>query len=315
MNTSVNATVNDAANGLSVEYLQQLLTEFTVEQIALGFTNALKLQGLEEARERQTSYNFVSTEYPEDNVSISMEAVRLASRAPKIRSSVMYALAVLPTILMDNNLLSGVEFLETYQQRRLYYGVLDKNTDHATLQLGNQTTNTSAVTTSERRALHPLQLTVQNVNATTMILTVPGANSPVLYLALHLVGLPIPQKGMFSMILKMMYGMGLTDAGDDVGAAEQSDNSDHIPVWIFVQKNPDTDFPFAVYHVLGILEGIARFCVQQGTYRELVYELFADGELVSAGCITQPVEQRKWCAGLRDLQGNGEGNASAWWPI
>lgn len=276
-------------------YLPQRLADFSTEDIALGFINALKLQGLEDAAESQTRYNFDDTEYADGKISISMEAVRGAPSAKTIRSSVMNALAVLPVTLMNDNHLAGVEFFEKYRRRYLYVGTLNDVSGHYRPKL--RSSNTSAVATSKKRSSHHYPLTAQNWNATTIFFTVPGNILPKLEVAFHFAGLSLPKVGVFSTIIMMIHQIGLHDAADEVDMAEMSDNG--MSAWIFIRKSPGTTFEFAVYHELALLEGIARYSVQQDTYRELVYDLFADGELVSGGCVTRPVERRRWCAGLR----------------
>lgn len=291
-------------------YLPQRLADLSTEEIALGFINALKLQGLEDAAEPQTVYNFEDTEYPDGKISISMEAVRRAPSAKTIRSSVMNALAVFPITLMDDNYLAGVEFYEKYGRRYLYYGTLNEIRRHHRPEL--RKSNTSAAATSEKRSSHPYPLTVQDWNATTILFSIPGDDLPKLEVAFHFTGLPLPKVGFFSTIITMIHRLALDDATNEVNMAEMSDNDRSAR--IFVRKSPGTTFEFAVYHALALLEGIARYSVQHDIYRDLVYDLFADGELVSGGCVTQPVERRRWCAGLRGegLHGIEQGDFPAY---
>ncbi len=306
---NISATNNDV-DGLRVGYLPQRLTEFAIEEIALGFINALKLEGLKDAAESQPMYNFRDTEYADGKITISMGAVRRAPSAKTIRSSVMNALAVLPVTLMNDNHLAGVHFFETYRRRYLYNGILNRISDHDGPGLRN--IDTSAIATSRKRSSQPSLLTVQEADATTILLKVPGNNLPQLEVAFHFTGFQLSKVGFFSSIIMMMHRVGLHDASDEVDTAEMSDRD--MSAWIFVQKRTGTTFDFAVYHELALLEGIARYAVQQGIYGELVYDLFADGQLVSGGCVTQPVEWRRWCAGLRGetLQGIKEGDFSAY---
>lgn len=83
---------------------------------------------------------------------------------------------------------------------------------------------------------------------------------------------------------------------------------------VFIRRNPESTFPFATYHVLAILEAMARYAVQQDTYRELVYDFIVDGALVSSGCVTVPEFSRGWCQGLRGehLQGIQGGKLTAY---
>lgn len=275
-----------------------------MEELALGFINALKLQGLENSADAQPTYAFEDTEYPDGKIRVQMEAVQNAPRTT--RSSVMYALAALPIMLMGDNHLAGVEFFEKHRRRYIYHGTLDHLHDNPRLELS--TSNASAAT-REKRSSHTYQTSVQNMNMSVTSSTTPGDNSPHLEVRFYLVGLPTAKKALFSNILMMMYELGVQN--DGAASVERVEMSQHNSlVWFFVRKHPRTAFPFAIFHLLALLEGMARYYVQQNSYTEIVYDLFADGELVSGGCITQPLESRKWCAGLR-LYGFERGDFTA----
>lgn len=293
--------VNSDDDALKVVYHAWRLPEFSMEELALGFINALKLQGLENSADPQATYAFEDTEYPDGKIRVQMEAVPNALRTKTIRSSVMYALAALPIMLMGDNHLAGVEFFEKHRRRYIYHGTLDRLDDTPRLELS--TSNASAAT-REKRSSHTYRTSVQNMRMDVISLTTPGDNSPQLEVRFYLVGLPTAKKSLFSNILMMMYELGVqNDAAASVERVEMS--AQNSLVWFFGRRTPRTTFPFAIYHLLALLEGMARYYVQQNSYMEIVYDLFADGELVSGGCITQPVESRKWCAGLRGARLGG----------
>ena len=278
-----------------MEYYRNPIADFTAGQIALGFINALKLQGLEPATEQQLAYTYMSDEYPEDNVVIDIEAAQGAPYDKTTRAHVMYMLRVLPIALLGDNYLHGVEFHERYMRETLYSGIFDSKNDPLRLGMANHTESRGDIATSKKRAMQISSLSVQQMNTTTTVLTAPNTNER-LELSFRFVGFDIPRVGFFYTIIQMMFGNGLRDASERVNSAQISQPG--LPAWVFISTERDLVFPFEGYHVLAILEAIARYAVLQNTYQELVYNFTVDGVLVSTGCVTKAAWTRRWCGGL-----------------
>ena len=287
------------------------LAEFTVEEIALSFINALKSQGLEDAAEQQLEYDFVDNEYPDDEVRVRIVAAPHAPNEHLTRANVMNILYALPLQLLNENYLAGVRFYEQYQSTLLYTGIFNNKNNLRTLGLANQTRSNSVTATSKKRSSNAQFLSVSQTNSTTTVFTVPGANEQ-MELTFQFVGVRISKIAIFNAILPLMFGIGLEDSSKEVPLSEIS--LAYMPAWIFMRTQPESEYRFAVFHALAILEAIARYYAQQGLWRELVYDFTVDGVLVNSGCITKPDNHRQWCRGLRGegLQGIHEGQFTSY---
>ena len=198
-------------------------------------------------------------------------------------------------MLMNDNFPAGVRFYENYKQRPLYIGTLDRKGEPLFLEPTNRTTNDSDLTTSRKRSVIGQQLSILQTNATTSILSVPGGDAT-LELNFYFVGVRLPKVGIFGAILRLLFGLGMKTSTGSVDSTSLAYAG--LPVWIYIIRDPTTQFDLAVYHVLAILEAIARYCVQQNSFQELVYDFLVGGALVSKGCLTQPDDSRAWCQGL-----------------
>ena len=70
-------------------YTPQRLVSFTIEQIALGFINALKEEGLQNADEELPRYAFTDTSYADDPVRILIIAAPGAPNFELNRANIM----------------------------------------------------------------------------------------------------------------------------------------------------------------------------------------------------------------------------------
>ena len=279
-----------------------------MEEIGLGFINALKLQGLKDASEQQSDYEYVAEEYVGDKMRIHIEAVPLASHAQTTRANVMNALTELPILLMKDRYHAGVEFYEHYRGAGLFIGFFDNKNDPVShnLDLLNQTNGSASIASAKKRYLGNQLLQLQQTNTSTTVLTNPGSNEQ-LEIKFYFVGARISQIGVFYAILHSIFGVGLDDTVEQVEEVELAEAN--MPAWVFMRLNPDSTYPLANFHILALLEAIARHYSQQVAYREILYDLFVDGAFVSGGCLTNPRPSRYWCKGLRgeDLEGIGIG--------
>lgn len=276
-------------------YVPQRLADFTVEEIALGFIDAQVEQGLADANEQQTYYYFTNTKYDDDPVRIRIEASSFAARDQLTRANVIHALNLLPITLLHNGFFAGVDFYETYHRQLLYTGTFYRD-DTGTLGRTIPNGNITQTSTSRRRASSHQRLHVQQSNVTGVVLTASYSDIS-MELKFYHVGSRLSKVGYFSTILQAVFDLGLSGAGERVDSA--SITADKLPAWVFIRTVSDTTFPFEVYHALAILEALARWAVQQGQYREVLFDFFVDGKLVSGGCVTMPSRPRQWCMGLR----------------
>lgn len=287
--------INDAFDDdLTVGYTRQRLADFTVEQIALGFINAMKGQALENAGDILSHFYFTDTEYADDPVRIRMDPTGYATRRQRTRAHLMYALKLLPIQLMNDNYLTGVDFYEQYRGQPLFDGILDNKNDPRTLQQERgQIANASTVSTLEKGD----HLSTRQSTLNSTILRVPGHTNNAYDIRISLVGREIAKKHLFSTLLEFIFTLGLGNAAAEISFAHST--NENVPAWAFAIENPESSISFQVFQLLGVLEAIARYCVLQDTYRELVFGFFADGMYVAGGCVTKADRTRMWCNGLR----------------
>ena len=285
---------------MTVGYLPAPLAHFTVEQIALGFIDALVEQGLLDVDEIERAYYFVDTKYEEDPVRIRMLAIPSAPPALTTRANIMFALRSLPIALLNNYWLAGVSFHEDYLRGPLYTGVFD-NKNLAT-DLGQDVfANNSNATVSGAHPLSATQrLSVDQLNKTDAILTVPNndnsPDNPHMDLKFYAAGASLPKISFFTTLLQFVFELGLSDAAE--GVEQASISTAQLDTWAFVRGIPGSTFSLQSFHVLAIMEAIARWTVQRGIYQEVIYDFFMDEELVSSGCVMRNRRDRQWCRGL-----------------
>ena len=301
---NITSTILTQFEGVFVGYHPRRLTSFSVEEVALGFINALKLESLEDASEQIYTYAFDDNEYEDGVIRIRCRTVPYAPLGQDTRANIMYILGTLPIILMRDNFIAGVSFYETYDRRMLYSGVLNRNNHPPRLTMANQTTDnsSSSAVASQKRSPNNQLLGFQQTDNTTMKFTVPGTNEN-LELKMYFVGRRISKVHMFEALINSMLFWGLEDSSEEVEATAMTEAQ--MPAWIFMRRNPASPQLFQIFQLLAIVEAMARYCTQQGIYSELVYDFFFDGSLVSGGCVTAPQYSREWCKGLRGGAGIG----------
>lgn len=275
---------------MSCGYSRQRLAEFSLEQIALGFINALKRLALSDAKAALPQYSNADQEYPDDPVRIRMDSAGYATRRERTSGNVMYALKTIPILLINDNYLAGVDFYEQYRNWPLYNGVFDdRNAPHGLQSASEPARNTSL---GSKRIL-----SVRQAKDSSDILRIPGANDDEYKINIYLLGREIAETDFFSVILEFLFVLGLKDAAAEIKSPFIANR--YLPAWIFARDSLASSTPFQIFQLLGILEAIARYCVLQDSYRELSFDFFAGGQFVAGGCVTRPDRQRLWCDGLR----------------
>lgn len=236
---------------------------------------------------------------------ISMDSAGYRAHAQKTSASVMYALKTLPIILMHDGYLAGVNFYERYGAMPLYNGMFDKMGDPHDLQLPSKsTTNSSMRGNGQKRSSDPEQ---SDGNSTVLSITSPNNNAYEIKISLR--GREIGKTTMFSVILEFLFVLGLEDAGAVLTSPAIANWN--MPAWIFAKDNQESTIPFQVFQLLGILEAIARYCVLQNSYRELVFDLYADNDQhIARGCVTRPDRASMWCNELEENGQQGSSNKS-----
>ena len=268
---------------------------YSLNEIALGFINAMKLQALEDCEQLLFSYTYTDTEYDDSPIRLRIDGMAGASPARLIRCNLMYAIKSVAIEQMTGAGLYGALFTELYRGQAIYRGIFDdKNDPPLVEQSSNSSANTSEIATRGNRGRSTYSLDARN--STAILLTIPGSDDVEYRMEFDFVGSPLPQAGIFSAILEMMLtlaGRGSADAVQNVSEATSTD----LP-WIFVTHNWESTFSLQVFQLLAVLESTARHAALRGRYQEMIFNFFIDEELVAGGCVTAAVESRVWCGGI-----------------
>lgn len=67
-------SLNDRFENLSVDYVSLRRWVLSVNQVALGFINAVKREAIQNCDQHITSYTFTDTEYEDDPIRIQIDA-------------------------------------------------------------------------------------------------------------------------------------------------------------------------------------------------------------------------------------------------
>ena len=222
-----------------------------------------------------------------------MDAATPETLSQASRASIMYALAILPITLLHDNYLAGVNFFVFYRNQLLYNGVFDNRDDPPAIQRVSPEAVNHTLTSRERKGgIYSRQLPDNS-----SYLSIPGYNIDEYEIRFFAAGQGVTRKSFFGAILQFLFALGLQDAEDTIHTAQLSE--DNLPAWIFAQETPEwTGPPFQRFHLLNILEAIARHSTQQNQFQELTFQFYINGDVAASGCLTRPLRTRIWCRGL-----------------
>ena len=294
MSTRNVTSLNDRFTDLSVYY--DLITSevFTVNQIALGFINAVKIQALKDFNQHIINYAFIDTEYADDPIRIRMEGAPGAPEGKLVRCNIMYAIKTLAMDMLARGRRNGAVFFLSYNGQPIYNGIFDKKNEVALLEPSSNTSaNLSEISVQKKGALSTRSLNTANSSSTH--LSIPGSDDVEYYVNFDIRGRLVTKAGFFSAILEFMFTLAQRDSADPIEAVSQATGTD-LP-WIFA-RHVRSDFQLQNFELLAILEGMARHVVSRGSYMELVFSFYINSNLVATGCVTKPIQSRRWCSGL-----------------
>ena len=294
MSTRNVTSLNDRFTDFSIYY--DLITSqvFTVNQIALGFINAMKIQALKDFNQHIINYAFIDTEYADDPIRIRIEGAAGAPDGKLVRCNIMYAIKTLAVDLLARGRTNGAVFFLSYNGQPIYNGIFDKKNEAALLQPSSNTpANLSETSVQKKGALSTRSSNTANSSST--LLSIPGSDDVEYYVDFDLRGRLVTKAGFFSAILEFMFTLAQQDSADSIEAVSQASGTD-LP-WIFVQ-HVRSDFQLQGFQLLAILEGMARHVVSRGSYMEVVFSFYINSNLVATGCVTKPIQSRRWCSGL-----------------
>lgn len=270
---------------------------FTVNQVALGFINAVKRQAIEDCDQYITSYSFTDTEYADDPIRIRVYAAAGAPDGQLVRCNIIYAIKTLAIDLIALRRPYGVEFSESYRGQLLYFGVFDNKNDGPSLE---QSSNSSALPSEtfarakRAQSAHSLDAS----NSSTTLLNIPGSDDVVYRVAFEFQGSRVLKISIFSAILELMMTIAQLDDNESIENLSQATSTDSS--WIFVMHNLASHVPLQGFQLVAILESIARHVVGRARYQEMTFHFLVNEELVAKGCVTERDLARAWCQGMME---------------
>ena len=295
LSSSRNVTsLNDQFEDLSILILPFKLRPYSTNEVALGFINAMKLQALEDCDDHVTRYTYTDMEYEDSPIRITVVALVGAPSVQHVRCNLVYAIKSLAKEQLSRPRLYGATFIEYYRDVALYSGIFDNKSDTSLVEpSSNSSTDTRETIAQNKRALNTYSLDANN--STAILLTIPGSDNVQYRMEFDFLGSPIPQAGIFSATLDLMFTLAQRDAADTVQNVSVVSTD---PVWIFMTHNQESKFSLQVFEVLAILESVARYAALKERYQEMIFNFFIDEELVAGGCVVAPIAARVWCGEL-----------------
>ena len=284
------STLSDRFSGLSLRYGDLYPCDFSIEQIAVAFITALAYEALSDFNMPQPSYEYIDIA-AENPVRIQMQAVRGVPQALTVRANVMWALRTLAKNLLSGPHIWSLQFYVQSQRRDIYNGVLDnRNRGLIALQQANQTANATQLASESKRALDARNSNILNTSLTSLSLGYEQYN-----VVMRRKRDLLPKIDIFSTILDFLLALGPKNNGDIIRELSWAGRT-----WIFVIYNdkPTTPQPLREFHMMSILNAIARQYAHTQIYQESIFNFFIDGKWIASGCVTKPEDGREWCRGL-----------------
>ena len=269
-----------------------------MNEVALGFINAMKLQALQDCDGYIASYDFTRSEYQDSRVHIRVNAAARAPRGQLVRCNCMFAIKTLAIDQLTRFQLYGATFTERYRGQLLYRGVFD---DRINVLLpaksSNSSNDPSRTIAQDKRAMSIPSSDL--TNSSTTLLTIPGAKNDDEYeVQFEFKGRPVPKVLVFTAVLENLMALAQQDSGATINTFSLWSSLESL--WIFVTHDREAGFDLQVFQVLAILESVARHAVNQNRYQEMVFRLRINGVVVANGCLTAPLLSRLWCRGLEE---------------
>ena len=289
-------SLSNRFEGLSVVYSPYRPRLYPLNGVALSFINAMKLGALGDCNERLTRYTFTDTEYQDSDIRIRMTAVQAAPQEQLVRCNILYAIKTLAIEQLNYAQGFGARFVESHHGTVLYGGTLDNKYDDPSLQQSSNSSADPSDTDSQEKRASSAQV-LDTTASTTTRLNITGSNDVAYDIDFYFTGSFIFKVSIFSAIIEFMMTIAQRDGQAAVAYASQATSTDAY--WMFVQRIPTSSFSLQTFEVAAILESIARHCVTRRHYQELSFHFFINGHLTAHGCLTAPLQSRRWCQGMR----------------
>ncbi|KAL8724348.1 MAG: hypothetical protein Q9166_008001 [cf. Caloplaca sp. 2 TL-2023] len=280
--------VDDEFSGLTLHYDRRRTQRnaFTTESLAIAAITAMKEEALKEYNAPLLDFDFLSILPPENPIRIIMHSAPNAPSARLTRSSVVWTLKSLSTELLRSRFLHPLVFSVKCWTADLYEGILASPLGQGGV------SKFLAAPHSMSLAPTPTQ------NSTSMILT--NISSSLHHDTNYQINFSfVPQVlstfRIFESILSLLLLLAKEDAATVLRRIKMELREVQARIYIEEVLRPPPNYHFQQYHAVALLEAVARYYVLHDQYTEMTFELLMDGHLVAWGCVTRPLNIRRWC--------------------
>ena len=309
--TSVPA-IGDEFNGLTLrtdEVFRRI--QFTIEHIGQFAIAALKEQALLEYNEPLIDFDFMDHDRPGPLLRIAIQAeTQYILHAKVRRSTVMWAISAVAVDMMRNLHLYPLTFQIFHHTEHIYSGwVMVQNHNDA----APSKSSGNASSLASKALLAPFSLAVVPINSTNTFLLTNSADlrdDPRFDLAftyIHQRGSLLGDYHILRALIATMLQIAKADALSTQLRIAMTRRD--LQAWVFMENANARRAAqhFHQYQAVAVLEAIAIYDQLHAQYREVMFQLRADGQLLAVGCVVRGVSTRQWCRGLV----SGEDDAAA----
>lgn len=276
--------------------------QFTIEHIGQFAIAALKEQALLEYNEPLIDFDFMDHDRPGPSLRIAIQAeTQYILHAKVRRSTVMWAIGAVAVDMMRNLHLYPHTFQIFYHTEHIYSGwVMVQNNDDAAP--AKSSGNVSSL--ASKAPPTPFSLAVVPINSTNSFLFANSENlrdDPRFDLAFtysHQRGSLLGDYHILRALIATMLQIAKADALSTqlrIAMARRD-----LQAWVFMEDISARRAAqhFRQYQAVAVLEAIAIYNQLHAQYREVTFQLRADGQLLALGCVARGVSTRQWCRGL-----------------
>ncbi|KAL8927872.1 MAG: hypothetical protein Q9172_001172 [Xanthocarpia lactea] len=260
---------------------------------------ALKEQALLQYDASLTDLDFMDHVHPVPPLRIVFRAETPNIVHAKVRrSTVIWAISRLAVEMMRGRILHRLPFQVFHRSQLIYNGFVALE-DNPALPASSGDGSLPA----ERAHLAPASMTVIPINSTNVSLKNVSVQDDHPHYGLSFAF--INQRGsviwdyyIFRALIALLLQLAKLDAASS--QLPVAVTSREFQAWVFmkeVRPLPE-DYIFQQYHAVAIVEAIARYYELHGQYREMTFQLRANGQLLAEGCVTNPLPSRQWCRGM-----------------
>ncbi|KAL8880519.1 MAG: hypothetical protein Q9198_002092 [Flavoplaca austrocitrina] len=277
-----------------------LPNQFTVDQIGLFATAAMKEEALLDYNEPLIDYDFTDYDHPIPPLQIVLSAKTHNIFHQMVRrSTVMWAVSGIAVDMMRSQHLHPLSFEVFHNADHIYSGSIGLHYETSTSILP-----INGSSASPRSVQKPSSLAVIPTTSTNNVLlsSPPGvADQPRYDISFTLTrqrASVIQDRYVLRALILLLLQMGKADA-ISIQPRIAITRRD-LQAWVFMEQIRPSEMNqhLHLFQAVAVVEAMARFSELKGRWGEMTVMLRADGQLLARGCVTRAIPARRWCGGL-----------------